>query len=289
MATFQHEIPPLNEDDLFVILNHPEADFDYSTHYHSCFEINLVLNEKGERIVGDSIEQISECDLVLIGSNMPHSWSGERIKGNHVITIQFHEQLLSYPILQKKLLSPIRDMLQKANRGIHFEEDKNSHIVKSILSITKMSGFNICLEFLSLLYNLSTCPNQRLLASTAFDKDSVVRESKSRRIAILCNYINNNYMNQLKLSDIAQEVSMSDSALSHFFKKRTNMNIVDYINDVRVGNATKMLFETTHSISEIAFMCGFNNISNFNRIFRKNTGKTPTEYRISIQKILLKY
>ena len=123
----------------------------------------------------------------------------------------------------------------------------------------------------------------------AFDNDSILRDSKSRRIAKINEYINNNYMNPIKLCDIAQLVSMSDSALSHFFKKRTNRNIVDYINDIRISNATKMLFETTNSISEIAFLCGFNNISNFNRIFKKNKGKTPSEYRESIQKIMIKY
>ncbi len=96
-------------------------------------------------------------------------------------------------------------------------------------------------------------------------------------------------MNPIRLCDIAALVSMSDSALSHFFKKRTNRNIVDYINDIRISNATKMLFETTNSISEIAFLCGFNNISNFNRIFKKNRGKTPSEYREAIQKIMIKY
>ena len=96
-------------------------------------------------------------------------------------------------------------------------------------------------------------------------------------------------MNPIRLSDMAELVSMSDSALSHFFKKRTNRNLIDYINDVRLGYATKMLLETTHSISEIAFLCGFNNISNFNRAFKKNKGKTPSEYREALQKILIKY
>lgn len=289
MNAIQREITPLNEDDLFIILNHPEADFDYSTHFHSDFELNMVLHEEGKRIVGDSVESFPSCDLVLIGPNVPHGWKGMKVKGNHVITIQFHDQLLSYPILQKKIFSSIRDMLQKSTRGIQFLEEENSPIIQRILEMSQMSGFNVCLEFLSLLYELSTNPNQRVLASGAFDSDSVIRDSKSRRIAKICAYINCNYMNQIKLSDIAAEVSMSDSALSHFFKKRTNRNLVDYINDVRIGNATKMLFETTHSVNEIAFLCGFNNISNFNRIFKKNRGKTPTEYRESIQKILTKY
>ncbi|MDD2961926.1 MAG: AraC family transcriptional regulator [Muribaculaceae bacterium] len=289
MSTIQREITPINDDDLFILLNHPEADFDYATHFHTDFELNLVLHDKGKRVVGDSIEEFPPCDLVLIGPNIPHRWQGEIVKGNQVITIQFHDQLLSYQILQKKMFNSIKEMLQKSNRGIQFVEDEDSNIVKQILQMSKINGFKVCLEFLSLLYELSTSPNQRLLASRSFDSDSVIRDSKSRRIAKICDYINKNHMNQIKLSDLAETVSMSDSALSHFFKKRTNRNLVDYINDVRIGNATKMLFETTHSINEIAFLCGFNNISNFNRIFKKNRGKTPTEYRESIQKILTKF
>ncbi len=289
MKNIQREITPINSDDLFIVLNHPNADFDYATHFHSDFELNMVLHDKGKRIVGDSVEQFASHDLVLIGPNVPHAWKGDIVEGNHVVTIQFPDQLLSFPILQKKIFLSIKEMLQKANRGIQFVEDENSPIFQRILDMCQMTGFNVCLEFFSLLYELSTNPNQRILASGSFDSDSVIRESKSRRIAKICNYISANYMEQIKLSDIASEVSMSDSALSHFFKKRTNRNIVDYINDVRIGNAARMLFETTHSVNEVAFLCGFNNISNFNRIFKKSKGKTPTEYRESIHKILIKY
>ena len=96
-------------------------------------------------------------------------------------------------------------------------------------------------------------------------------------------------MNQIKLSNIANQINMSVSALSHFFKKRTNRNLIDYVNDVRIGAASKMLYETTHSINEIAFFCGFSNISNFNRMFKKIKGQTPTEFRTNIHKILIKY
>jgi transcriptional regulator GlxA family with amidase domain len=96
-------------------------------------------------------------------------------------------------------------------------------------------------------------------------------------------------MHPFRLPELAVEVSMSASALSHFFKKRIRRNLVDYINDIRMGYATKMLFETTNSIAEIAFLCGFNNVSNFNRIFKKQKGQTPNEYRTNIHQVLTKY
>ena len=113
MKNIQHEITPINEDDLFIILNHPKADFDYPIHFHSDFELNLVLWDFGRRIVGDSIEPFEEVDLVLTGPNVPHKWEGNNVESNHVITIQFHEQLLTFPILQKRMFSSIKDMLEK--------------------------------------------------------------------------------------------------------------------------------------------------------------------------------
>lgn len=289
MKHIQREITPINEEDLFIVLNHPEADFDYMTHFHSDFELNMVLNTKGKRIIGDSVEDFSAFDLVLLGPNLPHSWAGETIKGNHVVTIQFHKQFLDFPLLSKKMFSPIKELLQKSTKGIQFLEEENSPICKKILNLCKSTGFNASLEFFSILHDLAVNPNQRVLTSSAFDSESIVRESKSRRISKICDYVNANYMNPMRLSDIAAEVAMSDSALSHFFKKRTNRNLVDYINDVRIGYASKMLYETTHSISEVALFCGFNNISNFNRLFKKLKGQTPTSFRDDIHKILLKY
>lgn len=289
MKTIQREITPLNKDDLFIVLNHHDADFDYATHFHSDYELNLILNDNGRRIVGDLAEEFSDCDLVLIGSNLPHSWKGEKIKGNHVITMQFDADILTYPILQKNIFQSIRELLQRANRGIQFVEKPDAPIFQKIINLCSMSGFNVVLEFLSILYNLSISPNQRFLASKSFDCDEIIRESKSRRILKICNYINENYMHQMRLSDISALVGMSDSALSHFFKRRTNRSIIEYINDIRIGNASKMLFETTHSVNEIAYLCGFNNTSNFNRIFKNYKKQTPSELRKSIQKILVKY
>ena len=99
MKDIQKEITPISNDDLFIVLNHPDAKFDYPIHYHSDFELNLVLNTYGERIIGDSIEKFGELDLIMIGPGLPHAWKGEIIEGNHVVTIQFSENLLNFPIL----------------------------------------------------------------------------------------------------------------------------------------------------------------------------------------------
>jgi AraC-like DNA-binding protein len=289
MAQTTREITPINEDDLFILLNHPNADFDYPFHFHNEFEINLVMGITGQRIVGDFTEDFNILDLVLIAPNVPHSWKSESVDSNHVITIQFDQKLLNFQILKKRMFQPIKTLLENAGRGIHFYGLSADRIAKKMVEMSNSVGFNASLDFFALLYDLATAPEQKMIASSAFDSNSVIRESKSRRIGLICDFINNNYQNPMKVSDIAQIVSMSDSALSHFFKSRTSRSLVDYINDIRIGNATKLLLETTHSVNEISYMCGFNNISNFNRIFRASKGNTPTKYREGIQRILTKY
>ena len=92
-------------DDLFIVLNHPNAQFDYPLHYHSDFEINLVINSSGERIIGDSLQELGLLDLVMIGPNLPHVWKCNIVEGNHVITIHFSESILNQSIINPSLIA----------------------------------------------------------------------------------------------------------------------------------------------------------------------------------------
>lgn len=288
MQDYQKEITPLADDDLFIVLNHPNAKFDYPVHYHSDYEINLVLNDEGTRIVGDSEESFADLDLVMIAPNIPHAWKGSRREGNHVVTIQFSENLLNFPILNKRLFASIKQLLIESRRGLTFSDDTKRLISDKILRLTRLQGFHTVLDFLAILYDLSIA-NKQILMSNFYDASEIMTSSKSRRITKVCEYIEENFQEQIKLSDVAQLVNMSDSAFSHFFKKKTGCSFIDYLNCVRIGKASKMLFDTTHSINEICYSCGFNNLSNFIRIFKKIKGPTPSEYRSKLQQILIKY
>jgi AraC-like DNA-binding protein len=288
MNDIQKEITPISAEDLFIVLNHPNADFDYPVHYHSDYEINLVLNDRGKRIIGDSIEPFNELDLVMIGPNLSHAWRGEIIEGNHVITIQFSDQILNFPMLQKRMFSSIKLLLIESQRGLIFSAETKLQIKDKILQITKMQGFHTVLEFLSILYDLSIA-DRHVLVSNIFDTKDTIRTSKSRRIAKVCDYLENNLEENVKLSDVSTLVNMSDSAFSHFFKKKTNCTFIDYITNLRIARACQMLSETSHTVAEICYSSGFNNLSNFIRIFKKKKGMTPNEYRLFLKQMLIKY
>lgn len=288
MKDIQKEITPISTDDLFIVLNHPNAKFDYPVHYHTDYEINLVMNTFGERIVGDSIESFNNMDLVMIGPNLPHAWKGEIVEGNHVVTIQFSDKLLNFPILEKRLFSSIKRLLIDAEKGICFSKSTAQTVKEKILQLTRMQGFHTVLKFFSILYELSIADRQ-ILVSNRYDTKDVVRNSKSRRIAKVCNYIENNIEESIKLGEVAALVNMSESAFSHFFRKKTNCTFIDYVNNLRIARACQMLTETSHTVAEICYSCGFNNLSNFIRIFKKKKGNTPSEYRTLLQQMLIKY
>ena len=280
------EITPLSEDDFFTVLRHFHAKFDFPIHYHPEFELNMVLESKGKRIIGDSILEYDELDLVLIGPNTPHAWTGEDGKNAQVVTIQFHDDFISDSMLSRKLMFPIRELLEKANRGILFSKETATNMKERIFKLSENQDFDSLLDFLSILYDLSVSRNQKVLATPTYLGQ--FNMSKSRRIEKINNYIKENLNQNIKIKDAADLVNMSETAFSHFFKKRTQRSFSDYITDLRIGNAARHIIETEKTISEICYDCGFNNISNFNRIFKKKIGFTPSEFR-SQQKLITKH
>ena len=286
MSDYLQEIVPINKEDLFIILNHPNAKFDYPVHYHPEYEINLVMNCTGTRVVGDSEEAFGPTDLVMTGPSLPHAWKSED-KTNHVITIQFSKDMVHYPMLEKRIFAPIRQLLQDSEHGLSFEGPEQEAIKKQIISLTRMQGFQSVTTFLNILNAMANANRKRLV--TGMYEQELGANSKSRRIAKVCEHIDRNLDKELSLSEVAALVNMSDSAFSHFFKKRTGLSYINYVNNQRIAKACTLLADTTLSASEICYDCGFNNKSNFIRIFRKRKNMTPIEYRKYITQMLIKY
>lgn len=278
------EIPPLSGKDCFSVFSRLKNEFNYPIHTHeNIYELNFIENASGaKRIVGDSIEEIGYWELTLItGHSLNHAWLNNNKHFNNIkeITIQFHADLLDETLLGRNQFLSVKEMFEKAKYGVTFPEDMIVSIKDQIITLSKESkGAHSVLKLFGILYDLSLCPLMRILSSTAFgDDESDVFDS--RRINKAYQFMLEHYEKPIKLSDVAQTVNMSETAFSRFIKKRTGKNYVDAINDIRLGHATRMLVETTHSIIEICYLCGFNNLSNFNRIFKKKKNCTPREFR----------
>jgi AraC-like DNA-binding protein len=289
MSQILSEITPLSKSDCFYIIARDKPMFDYPIHSHAEYELNFVCHcNNSRRIVGDSIEVLGEYDLALIGGEIPHCWEQHmcRSESIHEVTIQFSPTLLSEELLQKNAMRPIREMLERAKTGIAFEMATIMSVYGKLEELIRaQAGFMRLLKFLEILHMLAESTAWHKLSSSAFSNIRI--PSESRRITKIQEEISNNYNKPLLLNDLASKVGMTPTAFSRFFKMRTGRTLSDYILDVRIGHASRMLVDTTMNMSEICYECGFNNISNFNRIFKKRKGCCPKEFRENFLKTKL--
>ncbi|MDX9727698.1 MAG: AraC family transcriptional regulator [Bacteroidales bacterium] len=277
------EITPLTQSDCFTYFHRAKSEFDFPLHYHDEIELNFIRNARGaKRIIGDHVEEIGDMELALVGPGLPHGWFGSGFGSDQVqeITIQFHKDFFDEKFLQKNQLNFIRNMLRRSLRGILFSPETTARLETRILNLEKKQGFDSVLELMSILHDLSISRDYRVLSDSGFS-DAEVFSYNSRRIEKVMEFIHTSFDRQITLGEAARIASMTESAFSRFFKLRTGMTFIDCVTEVRLGHASRMLISTTKTIAEIAYSCGFNNISNFNRIFRRKKGCTPRELRDS--------
>ncbi len=277
------EITPLTENDCFLVFDRQRSLFTFPIHFHPEYEINFIHKAiGGRRVVGDHLEEIGEYELVMVGPNLYHGWENYRNTGTellHEITIQFPKDIFDGALISKNLFKPVRDLLQNANRGILFSTETAKNLEKRFLGLAQKRGFDSFLEFQSLIYDLSISRDQKLLTNISFQKGNEFHNNE--RIEKIYNYVSENFSKKIMLEEAAEMLNMSVVSFSRMIKLRTGKSFIEFVNEIRLGYATRLLIETGKSVSEVCYECGFNNISNFNRTFKKKQGCTPSEFRVN--------
>lgn len=281
-AELLREIIPLTKNDCFTIFSRTKTAFDFPLHYHEEFELNFIMNAKdAQRIIGDHINEIDHLELVLAGPNLQHGWFTHKCKSKEIkeITIQFHRDLFDETFLHRNQMSFIRSMFERSFRGILFSKETTQAIMPRLIELTQKHGFDSVLELMSILHDLSISRNMKTLSDVSFAPSENTFSYNSRRVEKVMQHLNSNFDKEVTLAETAKIALMTEVAFSRFFKTRTGKTFVDTLNEIRLGHASRMLIETTQNITEIAYNCGFNNMSNFNRIFKKKKNCTPKEFR----------
>ena len=283
-----HEITPLSEHEFMYVADRHKQEFDYPIHCHEAMELNFVAGGAGaRRIVGDHSEVIGDLDLVLItSSNLEHVWEQHQCQSKdiHEITVQFNIPFEDENLpFHKNPYKPVLRMMQRAKRGLAFPMEAVLTVYHLLRDLAEnKDSFYAVQRFFDILYELSKFDDAYELSSSSFAKVDV--GSESRRVLKVKGYIDSHYKDEIRLDDLANMVGMTSTAFSRFFHVRTGKALSEYIVDVRLGYAARRLVDTTDSISEICYTCGFNTLSNFNRLFRKRKGCNPTEFREKYQK-----
>ena len=283
------EVSPLSSKDCFILIARQKTNFNFPIHIHPECELNFIENAKGaQRIVGDSIEEIDEEELVLVTNpHLEHAWKDYRnvSKNIHEITIQFHPDLLTDTFLNKNQMISIRQLFRHAERGVAFSRESIAKVRPLLKTLTcENDSFYSLIKLLIILHELSIDKGMRELSTGQFAANVMHQHSSDESLGRVMDYLSRHYSEVIRLSEVAEMVNMSESSFCRFFKQHTSKSFIDFLTDIRLGAASRALIDSSLSIAEIGYDCGFNNLSNFNRIFKKKKGVTPSEFRDNYRK-----
>lgn len=275
-----YELSPIKEGDFLYIAYRQKSHFNFPVHKHETLELNFIEGGAGaQRIVGDNVETIGDLELVLIGEpELAHGWlqGGCQSQQIHELTLQFNLDADSNPLFKMNAFHSIRKMMDDARRGIVFNTHTIMRCYSLLSSLKNYTGYFTVSKFFDLLYHLSL-GEWRTLASNSFSSNDDT--SDSQRIRIVKNYVDRHYAEEIRLADVAALVGMVPGAFSRYFAQHTGRLLSEYMVEARLGHAARELVDTTMSVSEIGYACGYNTLSNSNRLFKKYKGCTPSEFR----------
>lgn len=257
--------------------------FTYPWHFHSEFELMYVEHGKGMCMIGDSMLPYADHTLFLFGSELPH-WmqntpeyqENENLQVNGTI-VQFEKDFMQYSFSNYIQFTHIQNVLNCSNRGIIFNLERHPELQQMMKDFPLTDGIEQIILLLRLLQQLSQIPEQRMAASPNFN--ITLAGFKDNRIEKIIAYLNKKYTEPLCLADVAAFASMNPTAFCRYFKENVGKTFKEYVIEMRIGYACKLLSLDRFNISQISIECGFETISHFNRCFKRITGYSPTEFK----------
>ncbi|GHU55680.1 AraC family transcriptional regulator [Bacteroidia bacterium] len=272
---------PLSPEDCFMVIQRIRNSFYIPLHTHSEFELNYLENARGAiRNVEESVEEIGDLDLVLIAGGCRHAYSNHKCQFQKTmeVTIQFSRSQFD-SLINKRHFKSIKSMFEYAAHGLVFSRQTVMEIQPKlkVISTEEIGSFQNFVLLLEILKTLSLDRGARRLNTS--DKIKDFSNNDSDRLEKVMLFLHENYQRPINLTDVSNLINASESSLTRFLKKWTGKTFIDNLNDIRIAEAVCKLIDTSDSISEICYKSGFNNLSNFNRVFRKRKGLTPTEFR----------
>ncbi|MBC7616399.1 MAG: AraC family transcriptional regulator [Pedobacter sp.] len=274
---------PLDSDESFVV-----RDFDYSFyptpwHFHPEYELVLVTESTGKRIIGDDISSFEAGDLALIGPNVPHLYknddiyyeSSSTLRAKSVV-VHFLESSFGQGFLTLPESSLIKNILQQSHFGLAVLGEAKQKVIPLLIQLSQQKGMERWLTLVEILNIISHSAENKILSKNGV---KAFNNQENERLSSIFNYVDANYHKDIKLKDIADLVNMAENSLSRFFSQQTRKSFSDFLIEFRLNKASKLLVEKETSIINVCFECGFRNISNFNKQFKRIYGFSPLKYR----------
>ncbi|MVM31270.1 helix-turn-helix domain-containing protein [Spirosoma sp. HMF4905] len=268
----------------FTVKELVEPHFDPNWHFHPHYQLFLVEEGTGTRFIGDSIKPFSPGDLVFLGPNLPHLWRSDQAyfdkqsrlstKG---IVVYFTGDFLGTTFFEQQEMAPLRQLLGHARQGLEWNGPTRHRAAAALRQLTQQPiTFERILSLLTLLNELSHATDYQYLTSAGYT--NTVKPTETDRMQLVHDYVLGHFPDDLSLDKVADLAGMTSPAFCRYFKARANKTFSEFVSEVRIGHACKLLMNGKHSITQISFESGFRTLSNFNRQFKDITGQTPSTY-----------
>lgn len=283
MKPLYHKVPTKVQTS-FTVRHDVKSNFGTIWHYHPELELHYVIRGEGVRIIGDNISNFSSGEILLVGEGLPHTW---RCKEEYfhndpdlkieAIVIQFHPEFLGKDFLQLPEAYLIPRLFEKARKGLKLHGKTADKLAKLMRSSVEACDLERLIILLKILKTLATTEEYSIIASAhAFYRSN---ELDAVRLNKICNYTLSNYKKDISLEEMASISNLSTTSFCRYFKLMTQKTYYDFLIEIRISHACRALIEDIYPTEMICFECGFNNVSNFYRHFKKVTGLTPLEYK----------
>lgn len=280
-------INPLTEN-FISIVERSEPYFTNVFHFHEECELVYVMESCGKRIIGDNISPFDKGDIVFVGANLPHVWYNDKeyfqadskLKARAIVAY-FLQDIFGQKFFTLKETQQLADFFQRAKRGIIVYGQTRKQIAREMKMLPGKKGMDRIIRLLRILQIFSETTEFRYLAGIGYSHAYNTKDN--HKIDKVFRFVLNNYHKNISLEEAAAVVQLTPQSFCRFFRNRTQKPFVHFVNEVRIGQVCKKLTEEDWSIAEVAYSCGFSNLSNFNRFFKMFTGKTPSLYQREVQ------
>jgi len=281
---------PIAADSSFLYKKLDCEHFDNPWHFHKEYELVMIERSRGTRFIGNHVSHFEDGDLALIGSNIPHLYrnseeyymKNSKLRANSIF-IHFTKNFLGNYFFDIPEMKLVNRLLERSSLALEIHGKTKKYTSEKLMAMDDEKPPQRLLSLLEILITLSQSNELKPLLSVGF---SVGNSGDTERINKVFEFILKNYKEQIYVQDIASKLNMSVPAFSRYFKHHTRKTFSDYVTEIRIGHACKLLMENNHTISEISYQSGFDNLSNFYRHFRKTVGIIPKDYRNRFLKIV---
>jgi AraC-like DNA-binding protein len=267
----------------FTAYERCDPEFPFQWHFHPEYELTLILDSRGQRLVGDGIAEYGPGDLVLLGPNLPHSWRSGPVKSSanerhRAVVVQFREDFLGEHFFQLNEMENVSTLFLRAANGLAFGHTRcGQNVASQLENLPKLPSDQRLLRLLSALMDLAGSGNAKVLSSHRLRP--IGHPEDQKRIDAICQFLNDHFAEEVDFAQLSKRFHMAQAVLCRFFKRATGRTLTTYLNELRVGAATQLLLQTDSSILDICFRVGFGNYSNFNRQFKRIKGTGPRMLR----------